>query len=167
MRALPPIIAFAIVLGAGAAAAAETGLPLPRFASMRVGEANVRTGPGEQYPIEWVFVRADMPVEIIAEFDIWRKIRDWEGVEGWVRVQQLSGRRALIVTGADPRLMLARPEDGAPVVARLEPGVVGRLVDCPGAGDPSAAWCYVEAGGFRGWLARGSFWGAYAGEAIE
>ena len=71
--------------GSGPAAAqSETGLPVPRFVTLRADEVNLRTGPGEQYPIEWIYVRAGLPVEIIAEFGNWRRIRDFEGIEGWV-----------------------------------------------------------------------------------
>ncbi|HKH69397.1 MAG TPA: SH3 domain-containing protein, partial [Reyranella sp.] len=61
-----------------------SGLPIPRFASLRSDEVNVRTGPGPRYPIDWVFKRKAMPVEIVAEFENWRKIRDWQGASGWV-----------------------------------------------------------------------------------
>ena len=75
--------------------APPTGLPVPRFVSLRSAEVNVRTGPGTRYPVEWVFVKRDIPVEITAEFDTWRRIRDWEGTEGWVHQSMLSGKRAI------------------------------------------------------------------------
>src|SRR5262245_5050819 len=70
-----------------------SGLPIPRFASLRSDEVNVRSGPGTRYPVEWVFKRKSMPVEIVAEYDIWRKIRDWQGASGWVHQSLLTGKR--------------------------------------------------------------------------
>src|SRR5258708_28049028 len=79
-------------------AAANTG-PLPRYLSLRSDEVNLRTGPGVRYPVDWVLQRRNMPVEVLAEFENWRKIRDWQGTEGWVHQSMLSGRRYAIVTG--------------------------------------------------------------------
>ena len=78
-------------------AAAQTGLPLPRFVSLRASEVNMRTGPGVRYPIQWKLVYRHMPVEIVAEFENWRKIREWEGSVGWVHKSMLSGQRWVII----------------------------------------------------------------------
>ena len=137
-----------------------SGFPLPRFVSLRAEEVNVRTGPGVRYPVEWVLVRRGMPVEVIAEFDTWRKIRDWQGTEGWVHKSMLSGRRMIIITG-EIRTIRRDQSGESPAVARAEPGVVGRLHSCDGE------WCEVEADGFEGWLHRLEFWGAYPDEEIE
>jgi SH3-like domain-containing protein len=142
------------------AAEPENVRRVPRFVSLRSGEVNVRTGPGTRYPVEWVFTRKDIPVEITAEFDTWRRIRDWEGAEGWVHQSMLSGRRAVVVLGDIRRLRLS-PDPGAPAAARLEPGVVGTLARC------RDQWCEVEVAGYEGWLARGEFWGVYPGETVE
>src|ERR1700745_1267941 len=91
--------ALVLVAFAASAVAAEKGLPVPRFVTLRSDQVNVRTGPGERYPIEWVFTRKGMPVEILAEFDVWRKIRDWQGTEGWVHQRMVTGNRAVIVKG--------------------------------------------------------------------
>lgn len=140
--------------------AGPTGLPIPRFVTLRAEEVNVRTGPGTRYPVEWVFVRKDVPVEITAEFDTWRRIRDWEGAEGWVHQSMLSGRRAVVVTG-EIRSLKRTPEPGTPAVARLEPGVVGTLQRCRGD------WCEIEVEGYEGWLARTEFWGVYPDEPVN
>ena len=140
--------------------APPTGLPVPRFVTLRSDEVNVRTGPGTRYPVEWVFLRKDIPVEITAEFDTWRRIRDWEGAEGWVHQSMLSGRRAVVVTG-EVRSLRRSPAVGTPSVARVEPGVVGRLNRCRGP------WCEVDVQGYEGWLERGEFWGVYPEEVVE
>lgn len=130
---------------------------LPRWFSLRSDDVNLRTGPGVRYPVEWVFKRRNLPVEVVAEFETWRRIRDMEGTEGWVHQSMLSSRRTVLVTG-EIRTLKARPEPDAPPVAMVEPGVVGALNQCRNQ------WCNVEAGGYRGWLQRSDFWGLYPGE---
>ncbi len=76
----------------------STGLPLPRYVSLRAEEVNMRTGPGVRYPVDWVYKRRNLPVEIIAEFGTWRKIRDVEGAQGWIHQSMLSNRRTFSVT---------------------------------------------------------------------
>ncbi len=140
------------------AAAAEKSVP--RFASLRADEVNLRTGPGERYPIDWVLTRKGMPVEVLAEFDVWRKIRDAEGSEGWVHQRMLVASRNVVVEGGI-RTLHAEPDAASPAVARAEPGVIGRLIECRGR------WCYVEAKGTKGWLERSEIWGVYADEAVH
>jgi len=148
------------ILAATTAIAAESKHRTPRFVSLRNNVINVRTGPGQRYPVQWVLRRRFMPVEIVAEFDTWRKIRDWEGAIGWVHQRTLSGRRSIIVTGK-LRTLKRKPRRDAPVVARAEPKAVGRLLSCRGA------WCRVEIQGHRGWLRRHAFWGVYPKEMIK
>lgn len=139
-----------------------TGLPLPRFASLGSNRINLRTGPGTQHPVEWTYQRAGWPVEITREFGIWRRIRDHDGAEGWVQQSFLSGRRTFVVRG-ETRPLLRRPDESAPVLARLAPGVQGRLRRC----DAGSPWCEVEVRGMRGWLNRAWFWGSYQGEEVR
>lgn len=137
----------------------ETGLPIPRYVTLRAREVNVRTGPGVRYPIDWVFQRPNLPVEVVAEFDTWRKIRDFEGTEGWVHQSMLSGRRTVIVVSA-VRMLRREAAEGAPPMARLEPGVIAWLEAC------RAEWCEVEVAGIDGWLRRADVWGVRADEAV-
>ena len=143
-------------------ALAATGLPLPRYVSLRASEVNVRTGPGVRYPVDWVFHRHGLPVEIVAEFDTWRKIRDAEGAEGWVHRSLLSGKRTILVTGK-VRTLYRRPSMTAKAVAKAEANVVGKLVDCP----EKSEWCRVDVGAYEGWLKRSNFWGVYPNEIIK
>ncbi len=159
------LLSAALVLSGTGASLAQVrpengGLPIPRFVSLRSGEVNLRTGPGGQYPIEWVFLRANMPVEVIAEYETWRRIRDADGAEGWVHQRLLSGRRTALITGAI-RDLRRRPEGNSPLVARLEPGVIAEIRTCKGD------WCQLDIGGKRGWVLRGEFWGTYPNEPVE
>jgi SH3-like domain-containing protein len=136
-----------------------SGLPVPRFVSLDADPVNVRFGPGRQYPVNWVFAREGLPVMIVAEFDNWRKIRDHEGKEGWIHSSLLSSRRTFMVSGQIRELHRTASE-GARVVLRAEPGVVGDLLNCEGE------WCHVEIEGRRGWLQRSDFWGVLPDEVI-
>ncbi|WP_245825681.1 SH3 domain-containing protein [Oceanibaculum nanhaiense] len=157
---LLPVALLAALLPALAMAQqspAPSGLPIPRFVSLRSGEVNIRTGPGVRYPIDWVFLRKDMPVEIVAEFDTWRRIRDAEGTEGWVHQSLLSGKRTIVFTA--PLASLRRePRESAPLVAKAEPGVIGELQEC------RPAWCRVKAAGLTGWVQPIEVWGVYPDE---
>jgi len=139
-----------------------SGLPLPRFASLRADEANVRAGPGTRYPIDWVFRRKGMPVEIVAEYENYRKIRDWQGASGWVHQSLLTGKRSFIIP-SKPASLHKTPTKTAEVIAKLDPEVTGEIRSCSGD------WCRVRVsgGGVSGWLERTELWGVYKSEPIN
>jgi SH3-like domain-containing protein len=137
-----------------------SGLPLPRFASLSAGEANLRAGPGERYPVHWVYRKKAYPVLITAEYEGWRRIRDAEGTEGWFSVALLSGKRTALVTG-EVRSFREAPAADARVVFRAEPGVVGEILEC------RDGWCRLKVGDNRGWAPMGDTWGTFEGEAVE
>lgn len=148
------------LLAAAGPVLAQTGLPLPRFASLKAGKVNLRAGPGRQYPVDWVLLYRTMPVEIVGEFEHWRRIGDWRGAKGWVHRSMLSGRRTVIVTGRLRPLRRA-PGPSAAVIARVEEKVVGRLLDDDGD------WCRVEIAGLRGWMRRSHVWGSGSPAAAD
>lgn len=129
-------------------------LPVPRFVCLRAKKVNVHVGPGKEYPTEWTFVRQDMPVEIIAEFDTWRQVKDHEGTTGWVHKSLLSGRRTGLVT-SETCTLLSTPENQAKTVAILKKNVLLKLKECKGN------WCRVDANGHTGWIPRSEIWGVY------
>jgi SH3-like domain-containing protein len=133
-------------------AAAQDNLPLPRYASFKSNEVNMRVGPGENFPKQWLYQRAGMPVEIFDQEDTWRRVRDYQGVVGWVRVDLLTSRRTAIVIEAR-RTLRRTPDAAGRPVAMLEPGVIGRLLECNGD------WCRLEVKGYEGWLGRTEIWG--------
>ena len=153
-------LAALLALAPAAIGDAEETRKVPYFVSLGSGEVNLRTGPGLRYPIDWVYRRQSLPVEVIGVFDHWRQIRDWQGTEGWVHQNMLSQKRTLIVTG-EKRMLRREPKPDAPAVAAVEQGVIGRLRSC------EDGWCEVEIAGKGGWLPRDAFWGAYPAEAVE
>ncbi|HET9718052.1 MAG TPA: SH3 domain-containing protein [Pseudolabrys sp.] len=141
-----------------------SGFPVPRFVSLKSDRVNVRSGPNKDQEVRWVYTHAGMPVEITAEFENWRRIRDWEGAEGWVYHSLLSGRRmAMVVPKSKDDLvpLYASPENDSPVTARLQSGVLGMLKSCDGK------WCYFSGKGFEGYVHQERLWGAYPNEKID
>ncbi|HVY11962.1 MAG TPA: SH3 domain-containing protein [Alphaproteobacteria bacterium] len=144
-----------------ASAIKRSGLPLPRWASLRGEEVNLRAGPGFRYPVSWVYRRKGLPVEIVAEFDVWRRIRDMAGDEGWVHQANLSGKRSFIVTGGKTQPVFRDHTDKASLRAELEAGVQGRLLRC------RDEWCKVEVEGLRGYMKKSAVWGVYSQEKVD
>ncbi len=137
----------------------RTGLPLPRFVSLRAAEVNLRIGPGVRYPIDWVYHRRGLPVEVIDEFETWRHIRDHEGTTGWVHQSMLDGRRSVLVK-PEAVLLRRRPAANAGAVVLLEPGVIAYLEGCEGV------WCQVAVERHAGWLRRVEVFGLYPDETL-
>lgn len=138
----------------------ETNLPMPRYVSLKASEANVRRGPSLTHRIDWVFKRRDMPLQVVAEYGHWRRVIDRDGQGGWVHYTMLSGSRTVII---DENMMAlrTRPDAGAPENAVLEAGVIAKLDEC------SLTWCWLEAGGYKGWAPKGVLWGVEADEVRE
>lgn len=156
------LISILVLIGAAVVAAAQeaeqrtvgpSGLPLPRFASLAEPEVNVRTGPSTDHPIRWVYTRAGLPVKVVEEFDVWRRIEDPDGEQGWAHSTLLSIRRTVMIRGADIQELRRSPEPDARVVLRAEPGVIGGFDHC------ERDWCRIEIQGQRGWLPRAALWG--------
>lgn len=165
-------LAFGLVAMASTAEAQNTkgpsGLPLPRFVSLKAKRVNLRVGPSTDYAAVWMYTRAGLPVEITQEYENWRRIRDADGTEGWVNQSLLSGERMAVAApwmrgkGEGIFVNLRRdPQPNSPVAARLEPGVIFRIRECNGD------WCRAEAEANEGWVAQGEIWGAYPGEAFK
>ncbi|MBR1398751.1 MAG: hypothetical protein IJ564_01065 [Alphaproteobacteria bacterium] len=141
----------------------ETGLALPRMVSLRSSLINARSGPGVRYPIEWVYKQKGAPVEIIAEFELWRKIRDWEGSETWVHKAMLSGRRFVKVTTPGENNIYAKPENGAKIIAKAEDGAVGEIEKCPN----KDGMCLIKFDSVKGWMPRSALFGIYDNEVVK
>jgi SH3-like domain-containing protein len=141
-----------------------SGLPVPRFVSLKSDNVNVRTGPTKDQDVAWIFTRPGLPVEITAEFENWRRVRDSEGAEGWVYHSLLSGRRTAVVTTKSPDgLVMLYDRAGADgvIAAKLQSGVVASVKRCSGG------WCRVNGNGFDGWIQQERLWGVYQDEKFE
>jgi len=170
---------LASLLGIGAAAAGDSttqpagmtasGLPVPRFVSLKADRVNLRTGPGTDYPTTWVFRRAGLPLEVVSEFEAWRQVRDSEGTTGWVLQSFLSGRRTALVVPWEvkpekppPQVPVRRSDsESARPVALVEAGVIANVHGCDGR------WCSVSINDYRGYLPQKDLWGIYEGEVVK
>lgn len=133
---------------------------VPRFVSLASSKVNVRVGPGKRYPISWVYVRSGWPVEVIAEYELWRQIRDVEGDTGWIHTSLLSNRRTILITDGQ-RPLYEDPSEDSSVLLLADPGVQGKLIECDGH------WCQVEIAGNEGWLKTTDFYGVLENEKIR
>jgi SH3-like domain-containing protein len=146
-----------------------SGLPVPRFVSLKSDRVNLRNGPGTDYPTGWVYRRAGLPLEVIKEFETWRQVRDAEGATGWILQSFLSGRRTGLVLpwerkeGRTPPLVpiMADDSEHSSVVANVEAGVIADLHACDGR------WCRVTVDQFAGYIEQKKLWGVYEGETFK
>jgi SH3-like domain-containing protein len=138
-----------------------SGLPVPRWVSLKSGEVYLREGPSAEHRVLWVYVRRGLPVEVIAEYDVWRRIRDADGVVGWVHKGMLDGRRSVLISGGGNVPLRDEPAAEGAIVAYAEPGVVARLKSCGGG------YCEVQAQTIDAYIDRGHVWGVYDGETVE
>ncbi len=141
-----------------------SGLPLPRFVSLKFDKVNVRKGPSVKHQVAWIFARKGLPVEIIAEFEHWRRVRDSEGEEGWVYYSLLTGKRTVLVTPwrKKQRIELYGQSDGTgKPIAVVEAGALGAVKNCTGK------WCHFAAAGIEGWISQELLWGVYPDEHLN
>jgi SH3-like domain-containing protein len=175
------VLAYVVVIGGAAlipsgaqsgessTAPTGSGLPVPRFVSLKSDRVNLRKGPGTEYPTSWVYRRAGLPLEIVKEFEAWRQVRDAEGVTGWVLQSFLSGRRTALVlpwerkTGKSPPVVPIRSSDSdySNIVANVEAGVIADLHTCDGR------WCRVTVDDYGGYIEQKKLWGVYEGERVK
>lgn len=147
----------------GVAQATESGQPLPRFVSLGKERVFLRQGPGQRYPVAWEYLRAGMPVEIIEEFEHWRKVRDWESDEGWIHRTMLSNKRTALVKNGIHALR-DQPNVNGRLVAQVRDGAVGEIVQCP----EGTLFCEVRFKKiFSGWILRSALWGVREEEIIN
>ena len=168
---------LALLLGAAEGLAADDGvkqegangsrpaLPVPRFVSLKSDKVNVRRGPSTDQAIVWVFSRAGLPVEIIAESENWRRVRDSEGADGWVFHSLLSARRTALIApwtkGEENVPLYSSKSTSARAVAALQAGVLGNVLSCDGE------WCNLSVNDYSGYVQQDKLWGVYRGEEVK
>ena len=157
------MISFSPVRAQGPADEGETGLTIPRFVSLRSNHINAHSGPGARYPIEWVYMQKSAPVEIIAEFELWRKIKDWQGSESWVHKSMLSGKRSVKVITPGENNVYAKDDFKAKIIAKVEDEVVGEIEKCP----VNNSFCKIKFASITGWVPRQNLYGIYPEEIID
>ena len=165
MKHLLLLILFALICpislqaGEGNPAFRSTNYPLPRFISLGKAKVYVRAGPGSRFPIKWEYQKKALPVEVVLEFEHWRKIKDFEGQEGWIHKTMLSGARTALVREGENAALYNKV--GGRLIAKLEPRVIVSIREC------TVEWCKISASGYKGWVDKKALWGVYAKEIVE
>lgn len=147
----------------------KSGLPLPRYVSLKSDKVNLRTGPGLDYPTAWVYRRAGLPLEVFNESQNWRQVRDADGTEGWIFSSLLSGRRTALVLPWERKADQSRPttpvfatnSDRGRKIAIIEAGVIADIHRCDGR------WCEVSIADYEGYIEQKKLWGVYPNETLK
>lgn len=141
----------------------ESGLTLPRYVSLRSNHINARSGPGVRYPIEWVYMQKNAPVQITAEFELWRKIKDWQGTESWMHKSMLSGKRTAKIITPGQNNIYDKPNYQSKIIAKVEDEVVGEIIKCP----KDSQFCLIKFNNIEGWVAKNNIFGVFSDEIVE
>lgn len=160
MRAFLCILSLALCVGSTAHSQEKgpvTNLPLPRFVSLKASEGYARHGPGMTHRIDWVYKHRHQPLEITAEYGHWRRVRDQDGLGGWMHYTLLSGVRTVLVE-SDMLTLHRQPDEAAAAAAHAELGVVAKLGEC------IPDWCKINADGQSGWVPKSALWGVFPDE---
>ena len=160
MKRLTALLFILCVTAAIGPATAQPPRETPYWASINSGRAMMRSGPGRNYPGQWLYVRPDLPIRVIEIYQSWRKIEDPDGTQGWMLVSLLSGTRTALVRGSEPAPMHENADASSPIQFRAAPGVVGRISRCAGG------WCRFDVGGRTGYIRTDHLWGVGRDEAV-
>lgn len=137
-----------------------TNLPLPRFVTLKGSKTNMRGGPGKEYGLLWVYQKKGLPVEIINEYDHWRRVRDLDGSEGWIHQSVLSGKRMIVILEGTYNIF-EKPDTTSEVVAIVDGGTIARPRQCQNS------FCLIEHKEFSGWVQKSVIYGVYNHETFE
>lgn len=151
-----------------------TGLPIPRFVSLKSSETNLRKGPNYKFPVNWIYKQKGYPMQLIAEFENWRKLRDEDGSEGWVHENLISGIRHLYIARNNYKIknefysaqkseliLFKYPDETSYPIARMQIGTLGKLKNC------QKEWCKIKIANFSGWVLKQNTWGVLNDEIIK
>ena len=140
---------------------AESTTKTPYYATIKADEANIRTGPSVRYPIQWVYTKPNWPIQVLATFERWRKIKDINGEIGWAHESLLSGRRNVILNTEGVQEIFRLPIPSSTIVLIAEKGVVAELISC------KSNWCKIEHSGKKGWIESKHLWGVDKDEVVK
>lgn len=162
IRALPLLLLCCATpaLAQDASILNPSGLPIPRYVSLKFNEVNARVGPGKRYPIRYVYKRAQLPVQIVEEFAHWRRIKDFEGSTSWVQKTQLAGVRTAMIMDK-PQNLYAKPEVTSGPTVRAAPKVIAPVLEC------IPDWCRLEIASTKAWIRKADIWGVGREEVFE
>ncbi len=153
-------ILIAVLSTARAHAGDAVPAAAPKYEALRFVKVNMHAGPGQQYPVLWVYQRRGLPVEITGSYDVWKKVVDPDGTTGWVQETMLSDKRTVLVKGKQ-RTLRHDPRDDAEAVALAEPGTIAKVQSC------ASGWCAIKFDAYEGWMKESELWGLDKNESFD
>ncbi|MDF2385912.1 hypothetical protein JMG10_30885 [Nostoc ellipsosporum NOK] len=148
------------VVALGLAVPASAQRKTPYFVSIKAEKARMRTGPGRNYPSNWLYQRRGLPLKVVDIYGEWRKVEDPDGTQGWMLANLLDDVRTAMVIGTVSEMRDA-PRFNARVSWRVAPGVVGRVSRC------ASNWCWFDVAGRGGYIEQSHIWGTDPGETVN
>lgn len=131
----------------------------PYFVALRSNKVNCRTGPAKRYPIKWVYLKKNLPLEVIDKFEHWRKVRDYKKDSCWIHKSLLKNSRFVIT--AKEATAYDEPTPFSTPLFKMEEKVLGSVIKC------KQSWCRININENTGWVAKDDIWGIYPEEIIE
>jgi SH3-like domain-containing protein len=131
-----------------------------RYVSLARSEVNMREGPSFDHKIKWVYHREGLPMLVVAQYDIWRRVQDSGGAVGWIQSSMLSAARTVVVTGEKPAPLRDATRTDAHISAYMQPGVIARVQAC------KLRFCEIVTAGAVGWINKKYIWGVDKGETF-
>ena len=140
----------------------DGSLTIPRMVSLRFDMVNARSGPGGNYPIEWIYQQKGIPVEITNAYENWYEIKDWEGAVSWVKENQVMAKRFVKIITPGENNIYNSDSLKSKVIARVEDGAVGEVKKC----EKSSGFCLLKFDTIEGWVSKKNIYGIYKNESI-
>ena len=139
----------------------STGLKIPRFVSLKSDEVNLRVGPSVNYPKELQYIRKHLPVEVIDEYDLWRKIKDIDGNKGWVHKSLIKAERYAITLGKNGKKIFVLNNPIGKKIGEIGKNNIVKIHSC------LKQWCSIDVVGKKGWINKNNLWGVYDNEVYK
>jgi len=158
MRGVVALLLPFLLTAGFVSAAPQTPPPRPYFVSIKADKAYMREGPSDNNRIKWVYQRKGLPLEVLASFEVWRRVKDMDGEIGWIHTALLSRDRTAIVVGTADATVRRRADANSDVIAEAKPGAIGRLMGC------AKLACEVKFEAAQGWIERARLWGVHDGD---
>jgi SH3-like domain-containing protein len=123
----------------------------PEFVSLKSSMINMRVGPGKEFPVSWTFIKVDLPMMLIAEFNEWKKVRFIDQTEGWIHKSMVTNRNTALV--AVDYTILYRQDSTSHPIAKIEKNVIVKVIKT------HQNWVKVAVGKIKGWVKKHDLWG--------
>ena len=139
----------------------STGYKLPRFVSTKSDESNLRVGANLDYPRLLTYRVKNFPLKIIDEYEIWRKVIDIDGNQGWMHKSLLqSNRYGIIKTAHEQGVQIYNKPEGV-IVGKIGNRNIIKINKC------FNLWCHISLNRHQGWINKINIWGVHVNEKFN